>query len=82
MQKEKIYKHVDGGLSLTKKRLGEFFYSCGRHNIEVFKPWYFANYHGSSVFVALAFKTEEQIKVLLKDCPWLILIDPPKVDLN
>lgn len=76
------WRHVDGGLSLTKKRLGEFTESMLRNGGHIGDWWAFnPAYKGSSVYVSMYLTPEIEAKVV-EDCPWLKVIDPPKVTLN
>ena len=75
--------HVDGGLNLTKKRLGEFMYAAlSDPEIHLGNFWAFnPAYSRSSVFVTLLCTDEAKIR-LQTVCPWLKIIPPPEIHLN
>jgi len=76
------WRHVDGGLNLTKKRLGDFLYSLLSHGVHIGGWYVFDRRYRFTHVSAAIYLTKEMEQEVMNDCPWLILVDPPVISLN
>lgn len=75
--------HVNGGLNLTKKRLGEFTHAILSVGGNFGDGWFVMNTNYNRSFVGVAVHLTPDMKRQVEETlPWLVLIDPPKVHLN
>lgn len=76
----RVWKHVDGGLNISKTSMGRFVNHCLTNNIEIGSFWPFAPQYKNSVVYATILIKEEQIEELEKVTKCKV-ISPPKVRL-
>ena len=77
----RVWKHVDGGLNISKTSMGRFVNYCLTNNIEIgsFFPLS-PSYNTSSVYASVLMK-EEQVEEMEKVTK-VKVINPPRVILN